>query len=312
MPKIASICFFGRLTHRTCLDSLFKNSEVKAIVIAGPQMIPLPFLEDPKGFAKSLGVAVFDSDQIDSEQLIELAAQVDVAVSVGCARLLKKRELEAPRFGTFNLHPAELPKYRGKHPDLFAIMDGQSRVGVTLHRMDTGIDTGPIVAQLTEPVLTDDTIVTMTDKLYSRGAVLLSELLADLANDSQIEQVSQARRFDPLDLRKIIDWHDSAWRINNLVRALTYPWPMAKTIVAGKPILISRLRIVEDGLINPGYLLAVSDDAIRVGTGGNSVDILEIRDEEKKIIPLKELADEFRSMVGQIPFGYEQGGHKCL
>ena len=282
---------------------LFQNSRVVSLVSAGPPLTPLPFLADPKEYADRWDAPLLESSDVSKERLKDLASEVDVGVSLGCRRILRKEELSAPRYGTFNLHPSALPKYRGMHPDLYAIMDGQTSVGITLHRMDTGIDTGPIVAQATEEVCPDDTIVSLTDKLYSRGAGLLEELLVELASEAPVvSEVRQVRSFDQLEPRRDIDWRDSGWRIHNLVRALTYPWPMARTRYGGQELLVSAVRVVEDGRINPGRIHAASGDGIRVGTGGNSVDILELRDEQRNVLPLDKLIAE----LGLVP------GESCL
>ena len=289
------------------MEELFSRSDVVSVIVGGPALTPLPYLADPKEHAKRFGVTVLDSDDIGTEDLIGLASQADVGISLGCNRILRKREIEAPRLGTFNLHPSALPEYRGLHPDLYAIMDGQKNVGVTLHRMDTRIDTGPIVAQRIEVVSPDDTVVSLTDRLYSHGASLLGQLLTELATHNTVAEYEQPKSFDPLEIRRVINWNDSAWRIANLVRALTFPWPMAKTNLQDKTLLVSRIRVVDDGVINPGRVTMVMDDAIRVGTGGHSVDIQELRDEVRKILPLDQLVSELRLVPGETCFGDDHG-----
>jgi methionyl-tRNA formyltransferase len=221
---------------------------------------------------------------------------------LGYGNILRKGVLDAPRLGTFNLHPSALPEYRGLHPDLYAMMDGRNQIGITLHRMDSRIDTGPIVSQSLETLSPDDTIVTLSDRIYARGAVLIEGFFNQIMNDEQIPNTVQPSSVDPLDHQRIINWHDSGWRINNLVRALTYPWPMAKTYLAGKPLLVSKVRETEDGAIEPGLILEFLDDGIRVGTGGHSVDILELRNTDREIIRIDDLKSEFQVAPGSTRF----------
>ena len=302
MPTLTSICYAGKLVHEACLDVLFNRTVVMTVIIAGPPLTPLPFLADPATYAQKHGAPVLAGADVGTEQLIDLVSQADMGLSLGYSRILRKREIDAPRLGTFNLHPSALPHYRGRHPDLYAIMDGQTRVGITLHRMDPGIDMGPIIAQASETVSPDETIATLTDRLYDRGAGLLEEFLDRLTSNELIPEQPQPKSVDPLELRRVINWHDSAWRINNLVRALTYPWPMAQTFLGGKPLLVSKVRVVEDGLIHPGYISEILDDAIRVGTGGHSIDILELRDLTRSIISIDQFASEFKPVPGETRF----------
>ena len=310
MSALTSICYSGKLVHEACLDVLFNRTVVTAVIIVGPPLTPLPFLADPTSYARKQGAPVLDGDDLGTERVIDLASQADVGISLGYGRILRKREIEAPRLGTFNIHPAALPQYRGRHPDLYAIIDGQTIVGITLHRMDTGIDTGPIIAQAEETVSPEETIATLTDRLYDRGAGLLEEFLDRLTRSEPIPEQPQPKSADPLELRRVINWHDSAWRINNLVRALTYPWPMAQTFLAGIPLLVSKVRVVEDGFIHPGYISEILDDAIRVGTGGHSIDILELRDPTRSIISIDQFASEFKPVPGETRFDDSIQGSK--
>jgi methionyl-tRNA formyltransferase len=303
MFALKTICFVGQLVHKACLEAIFKNSQVASVIVSGPSLTPCTFLGDPKEYARKLNIPVLDSADVSRERLIEIAVQTDVGISLGCSRVLRNRELNAPRLGTFNLHPSALPKYRGRHPCLYAIMEGQKTVGITLHRMDAGIDTGPIVSQMTEALSPSDDIVSLTDSIYSRGALLLEEFLAELSANGKISEVIQPKSIDPLEDMRVIDWRDSAWRINNLVRALTFPWPMAKTYFQGEPLLVSKTRVVEDGLVNSGLVLDVQDNAIRVGTGGHSIDILELRDEHRQIISLEQFVGTFQHIPGVSHYG---------
>ena len=302
MPKLKTICYAARLVHRECLEVLFNRTEVASVIIAGPELTPLPFLADPREYARTFNVAPLDSEDVSREQLTGLASQTDVGISLGCRRILRSKELGAPRFGTFNLHPSALPRYRGLHPDLYALMDGKRCVGMTLHRMETGIDAGPIVGQHTAIVEAADTIVMVTDRLYSQGAGLLESLLDQLAANARVAECPQPKDFDPLENRRIINWRDSAWRINNLVRALTFPWPMARASIGGRPVLISKAQVVEDGLIEPGLVLRILEDRIQVGTGGNSIEIQEVRGEDREIIPVGQFISDFSLLPGNTRF----------
>jgi methionyl-tRNA formyltransferase len=299
---VTCLCFVSRLIHKECLDTVFANSRITAVIVAGPKLTPLPFLADPGEHARKSRVPAFDWQDITPTRLEELAAKVDVGISLGYGKLLPPAVITAPRLGVFNLHPSALPLYRGKHPDLLAIMDGQDTAGITVHRMEKGIDTGPVVFQHRETIRPEDTIVSLSDRLYQQGARLLEGLLTGLGKGLSLKEIPQPAVVDALEVRRAIRWCDSAWRIHNLVRAMTYPWPMAKASFQGKPIYVSRTRVIRDGTIRPGLVLAVSDAGIQVGTGGDSIEVLELRNEQKAIVPLGEFAARFELVPGKSRF----------
>ncbi len=150
--KLTSICFAARFVHSLCLDTIFERTEVKAIIINGPQLTYLPFLRDCKQYAVSHNVAVYENTELSSEEIENMARETDIGLSVGFGTIIQEPQFLGPSLGTFNLHPSELPAYRGMHPIIYAIMNGEKNVGITLHRITAGIDTGPIGFQSNEPV----------------------------------------------------------------------------------------------------------------------------------------------------------------
>ena len=125
---------------------------------------------------------------------------------------------------------------------------------------------------------------------------MLGDLLNNLSNRIPIATSPQMEQSDPIKDRYCIDWRDSAWRIHNLVRALTFPWPMARTGLNGKTIMVSKVRVLEDGVVAPGKVLAASSKSIKIGTGGNSLELLEVRGDDREVIPLKDLAEILRNI----------------
>ncbi len=123
------------------------------------------------------------------EILVEL--QPDIAI-VGCAGILRPEVFQVPRYGTLNVHPGLLPQYRGLSPVCWALLDGND-VGVTLHFIDTGIDTGPIVAQQHVEVRPGDTITDVRRKVWAAGFGLLTEALTKVASGQSLSLVRQPR-----------------------------------------------------------------------------------------------------------------------
>jgi methionyl-tRNA formyltransferase len=115
-----------------------------------------------------------DLDRLDPVRL--RAAAPDLLISAGHQYLIAPSEIAVARLGTVGLHPALLPRYRGSHPLWWAIHNHETKAGITLYRLDAGIDTGPIIAQRTVPILPGDTFRT----LYRRTVKEIPSILAEL------------------------------------------------------------------------------------------------------------------------------------
>tara|TARA_B100000029_G_C17591700_1_gene962722 strand:+ start:1340 stop:2218 length:879 start_codon:yes stop_codon:yes gene_type:complete len=283
--------------HTACINKIFDNTEIKAIIVSGPDLTPLPFLTNCIEYSLEHNIPVYSYEDITDSDIVKISKETDVGISVGFGSIIRKNQFTGPAFGIFNLHPSKLPAYRGMHPIIYGMMNGESSLGITLHRIDSGLDTGPIIAQSTELVTSHDSVRSMTDKVYTKGAALIDQLLHTLAEKGCVPEMDQTVYDDLLDTRRIIRWNDSAWRINNLIRSLSYPWPMAKTFFQSTPILIGCSNIIHDNKMVPGLILDICPDYIKVGTGGHSITIGEIRDENKNIVPIP----RFRELFNPIP-----------
>jgi methionyl-tRNA formyltransferase len=162
------------------------------------------------------------------QQLREL--QPDLIAVAAYGQILPKAILDLPRFGCLNVHTSLLPKYRGAAPIQRAILDGETETGVTIMKMDVGMDTGDIITQETTPIEASDNSQTLHDRLAKIGAALLIKTIPDYVSGKirprpqPTEGVSHAAKIRKQDGR--IDWNQPARVIWNRVRGLT-PWPGA-------------------------------------------------------------------------------------
>lgn len=148
-------------------------------------------------------------------------------------KLLKKEVLKYPQYGAINIHAAALPKYRGYHPINWAIIKDESEVGVSIHYIDEGVDSGDIIAQKLIQVTNKDDGNTLRKKLTSEGARLLIKVVDNISKSrtklkgrKQIERdASFAPKRNPEDGK--IHWEQNTRDIYNLVRALKHPYPNA-------------------------------------------------------------------------------------
>ena len=212
------------------------------------------------------------------ERLAALAPDLIVVASYG--EILKPAFLALPRLGCVNLHASLLPRWRGASPVTQAILAGDAVTGVTLMRMDAGLDTGPILASVSTPVDDAEDCGALTARLAHLAADLLLRSLPALAAGALPDQpqdaslATRAPRLETEDGR--IDWARPAAEIARQVRACT-PKPGAFTSVAGRRLLIRQARALPraavDGL--PGEVgAAPGDEGVPVACGSDTALLL--------------------------------------
>ncbi|KAF1029324.1 MAG: Bifunctional polymyxin resistance protein ArnA [Burkholderia plantarii] len=195
----------------------------------------------------------------------------------------------APR-GAYNMHGSLLPKYRGRVPTNWAVLNGETETGATLHEMAAKPDAGAIVAQTPVPILPDDTAAQVFDKVTVAAEQTLWRVLpALLAGEAphlpnELAQGSYFGGRKPEDGR--LDWSKPAASVYNLIRAVAPPYPGAFTDLAGTRLVVARARLAAPGspeaiaatALPPG--LHVSDNALFGVCGdGRAVAILELREQ---------------------------------
>jgi methionyl-tRNA formyltransferase len=165
------------------------------------------------------------------QQLKILNANLQIVVAF---RMLPQVVWKMPAFGTFNLHASLLPAYRGAAPIHWAIINGETKTGVTTFFIDEKIDTGEIILQEELAILQTETVGTLHDKLMHLGAALVSKTV-DYISTREVKTIKQpnleekaAPKLNPENTR--IDWSDSLDTIYNKIRGLN-PFPAAWTII---------------------------------------------------------------------------------
>jgi methionyl-tRNA formyltransferase len=198
--------------------------------------------------------------------------------------LLPDAVLQTAKLGAYNLHGSMLPKYRGRVPVNWMIVNGETEGGVTLHHMVARADAGDIVAQREVEITDDDTALTLYRKIAPLGAALIGDyhpLIVSGMAPRQAQDLAQGSYFGrrtPEDGR--IDWHWPARRIFNLVRAVTHPYPGAFGFVEGRRVYVWTAKIAaENGACGtPGTIIAErADGAVEVAAGVGSVIVSRIQ-----------------------------------
>lgn len=191
-------------------------------------------------------IPVFIPEDINAGAFIEAISALapDVVFSLYFRRIFGKELLAIPSKGCINLHGSLLPRYRGRAPVNWVLINGEKETGVTLHFMTEKVDAGPIVAQQKIPIDPAETALTLTKKVAEAGAQLLLKLVTVLhrgrpkAIAQDAEQASYFGKRTP-EMGKI-DWAWSSQKIDNYVRALAEPFPGAFFQFKGKTCIIAR------------------------------------------------------------------------
>ena len=196
-----------------------------------------------KTLALSLGLPVIQPHRLRDpeamQQLREWAPDLIVVAAFG--QILRPEVLNLPRYGCLNVHASLLPRWRGAAPIHAAILAGDRSTGVTIMRMDPGIDTGPILSQRETVILPADTAGSLSERLAELGADLLAETLPDyLSGRLQARpQPEEGATYAPM-LKKEqgrLDFRRPAEELARLVRAFN-PWPGAFTLWQGQPLKV--------------------------------------------------------------------------
>jgi len=216
------------------------------------------------------------SDPAFLARLRALAPDVGVVVAYG--HILKPDLLGLPRLGMINLHPSLLPELRGAAPVEWAILNGLRQTGVTIMRMEEGLDSGPILLQIPHDIDPEETGGELAEHLSEMGAQALVEVLA-LYQTNGLEPHPQdhARAtYAPKLTRDTarIRWTDPAERVARLIRGLD-PRPGAWSELDGREVKLFGARAVE-GRGTPGEVQQ-TDDALRITTGQGAVRIEEVQ-----------------------------------
>ncbi|HYY56362.1 MAG TPA: methionyl-tRNA formyltransferase [Pyrinomonadaceae bacterium] len=192
--------------------------------------------------------------------------------------------LVVPRLGCVNLHGGLLPEYRGGHVMQWAIINGEKETGMTLHYIDAGVDTGPVIAEERFAIEWEDDAASVRRKLKDVGMRLIARWWPAIAAGTapRIPQDEARARYYPLRTAEdgLVHWSNANTSIYNLVRALARPWPGAFTFSRGRKVVLRRVVPVEASTAEheraPGLVCRVeAGGRLRVATGDGDLLVCE-------------------------------------
>lgn len=240
-----------------------------------------------KQLAARCGLPVLQPERARDEafvaELRRLGPELIAVAAFG--QLLPQTMLDLPRYGCVNVHTSLLPKYRGAAPIQWALLKGEAQTGVTIMKMDAGLDTGPILAQEATPIGPEDDSPTLHDRLGAIGAGLLVRTIRDYVAGSIMPTPqpptggSSAPKIKKQDGR--ITWTDSAPAIWNRVRALI-PWPGAFTFLPSQPhpllLKVWQAQVIEASG-PPGQILQADKTGLVIACGRQALKVLSLQRE---------------------------------
>jgi len=288
------IVFFG--TAELACASLSALLESSAFTIAavvtqpdrpkGRNLHPQP--SPVKVLAAGIPLPVLQPERSRSETFVQTLGefQPDLMVVVAYGQILSRTLLELPRFGCLNVHASLLPKYRGAAPIQWAILNDERETGVTLMKMDEGLDTGDLLAAQSTPITPGDSAQTLHERLARIGAGLLVKTIPEYLTGNIVPRkqpqagASYARKITKEDGR--LDWTQPARSLWNRVRALV-PWPGTYAFLSAEPkptlLKIWQAEVADRSSGSPGEVLESSRSGIVVACGERALRILSLQRE---------------------------------
>ncbi|MEN6522953.1 MAG: methionyl-tRNA formyltransferase [Anaerolineaceae bacterium] len=196
-----------------------------------------------KILAESLGLTVIQPIKLRDPQVFDLLSswKPDMIVVSAYGQILRQNVLDLPRYGCINIHPSLLPRWRGASPIPFTLLAGDEITGVTIMKMDAGMDTGPLLAQVEEKILPEDNAQTLHDRLSEKGADLLLDVIPKymageiipVAQDNALATYSRLISKDD----GLLEYEAKIDLVLNQIRAFN-PWPGVRMTWKETPLKI--------------------------------------------------------------------------
>jgi methionyl-tRNA formyltransferase len=274
----------------------FSVPALRALVAAGHRVLAVYTQPDrPAGRGQKLTMSAVKRTALEHDLHIEQPATLrvqenveylrslrpDLMVVVAYGLILPQSVLDIPRLGCVNIHASLLPRWRGAAPIHRAIEAGDAETGVTIMQMEAGLDTGPVLLEIREPIRLDDTTASLHDRLANRGADALLAALSGIANGTLVPRaqpsdgVTYASKISKEEAR--LDWTRSAVDIDRQIRAFN-PWPVAETKLNGVQLRVWNAALTgTSSTATPGTITGVDARGICVATGGEVLALTRVQ-----------------------------------
>ncbi len=246
----------------------------------GYELVPTPV----KASALERNIPVYQPNTLKNGELMPLLDEIKPDLIVVCAygKILPEYILNYPKYGCINIHASLLPKYRGAAPINWCIIDGEKQSGVTIMKMEKGLDTGDMIAKAAVDITEDTTAGILHDKLSLLGAELVTEAIDSLEKGTAVfEKQDDSKSCYAKMLNKEIckiDFNKDAVAVANHINGLS-PFPGAYFTLEGKIIKVTLARADSEAI--PAGVIP-DGKSLKVGTNNGSVTLLRVKPEGKK------------------------------
>ncbi len=288
---------------------VFSMTVLKALIAAGHE-VACVYAQPPRpagrgmtrkatpvhAFAESIGIEVRTPVSLKSleEQARFASLKPEAAIVVAYGLLLPEAILAAPTHGCFNVHASLLPRWRGAAPIQRAIMAGDVETGVTIMRMNAGLDTGPMLLKIAIAIDDGTTAAALHDQLAVIGAKAMADVLAAPLHAGEMQSedgVTYARKIDKAESR--IDFSKPAQHVIRLIHGLS-PFPGAWMLVNGVRIKVLRCERVDAGGVAGRFI----DDALTIACDGGAIRCLELQRDGKAAMTAEVFSRGFAIPIG--------------
>ncbi len=278
------------------LEGLIENYQVVGVVTQPDKEVgrhheikPTPVKE----VALKNNILVLQPQRIKKEYQEILGLNADLIVTCAYGQMIPKEILDAPKYGCINVHASLLPKLRGGAPIHRAIINNETRTGITIMYMVEKMDAGDILAQEETPIFKEDNVGILHDRLSKMGAKLLIETIPDLINGKikpipqKEEEVTYAWNIKREEEK--IDFNQRTIDIYNQIRGLN-PWPGGYALLEGKVVKIYEARISDSFFTTKknGEIGKIYEDGIGVSTKDGEIIITKLQPSGKRKMLAKE------------------------
>ena len=288
------ICFFGSPSEVIpLLETLSKHCELVAVVTQPAKPCGRgKVLTDPPvaQYAKFKGLKIMQPISAKSpEFLAELQSfKPDLCITAAYGQILSDEFLKIPTRGTINIHPSQLPQYRGATPVPSALLNGDKQTGVSILFTVKKLDAGAIILQQKFAIKDDETAGELTSRLFKESGKLLTTAIEKLEDKSfggiaqNEKEVSHCKKITKADGE--INWNDPAEKIFNQYRAYT-PWPGVFTFSQEKKrFIFGKITFSKEDLNTPQGTCFFHENRLMVSCGRGSIEIHSLQPEGKKMV----------------------------
>lgn len=260
-----------------------------------------------KEIAEEHGIPVLQPEKVKAPDSVAAlkALQPDIILVAAFGQILSKEVLELPRYGCINVHASLLPEYRGAAPIQWCILDGKEKTGITIMRMDEGLDTGDMILVKEIAIEPEETGGSLHDKLAAAGGPLLLEAMEQIEQNTAVYTKQDDSKFTYAKMLKKemgkLDFNRSAEELERTIRGLN-PWPSAYTFWNGKTLKLWKAEVCYDKFdaCPTGTVVSVEAGKLWIMTGKGILRVTELQTEGKRRMTTEEFLRGYKLEPGTV------------